>query len=50
MKGRRHVKESFLCLETIETWIVYMCHSEGEWAGQNVSVKTHFVMIGSDFT
>ena len=25
MKGRRHVKERFLSLETIETWIVYVC-------------------------
>ena len=23
--------------ETLETWIVYMCHSEGEWAKQNIS-------------
>jgi hypothetical protein len=30
MKGRRQVKEGFLSLETIETWIVYVCHSEGE--------------------
>jgi hypothetical protein len=32
MKGRRQVKEGVLRLETIETWIVYMCHPEGEWA------------------
>jgi hypothetical protein len=31
MKGRRRVIEVFLCLETIETWLVYECHSEGEW-------------------
>jgi hypothetical protein len=30
MKGRRQVKEGFLSLETIETWIVYVCHSEGD--------------------
>uniref|UniRef100_A0A8C8ICP5 TLDc domain-containing protein n=1 Tax=Oncorhynchus tshawytscha TaxID=74940 RepID=A0A8C8ICP5_ONCTS len=30
MKGRRQVEEGFLSLETIETWIVYVCHSEGE--------------------
>jgi hypothetical protein len=30
MKGRREVKEGFLNLETIETWIVYVCHSEDE--------------------
>jgi hypothetical protein len=22
--------------ETIETWIVYLCHSEGEWARQKM--------------
>ena len=32
MKRRRQVKEGLLSLETIETWIVYVCHSEGEWA------------------
>ena len=26
------VKEGFLSLETSETWIAYVCHSEGEWA------------------
>ena len=35
-EDRRHVKEGFLSLETIETWIVYLCHSEGEWARQNI--------------
>jgi hypothetical protein len=29
MKGRRQVKEGFLSLETIETWI-------GKWARQNI--------------
>jgi hypothetical protein len=33
MKGRRHVKEGFLSLET---WIVYVCHLKGEWARQNI--------------
>ena len=28
MKGSRQVKDGFLSLETIETWIVYVCHSE----------------------
>jgi hypothetical protein len=37
MKGRRHVKEGFLSLETIETEIVYVCHLEGEWARQDLS-------------
>ena len=36
MKGRRQVKEGFLSLETIETWIVYVCHSEDEWARKNI--------------
>jgi hypothetical protein len=36
MKGRRWVKEGFLSIETIGTWIVYVCHSEGEWARQNI--------------
>jgi hypothetical protein len=38
MKGRRQVqiKEGFLSLETIEAWIVYVCHSEGECARQNI--------------
>jgi hypothetical protein len=36
MKGRRQVKEGFLSLEKIETWIVYVCRSEGEWARQNI--------------
>jgi hypothetical protein len=31
-KGRRQIKEGFLDLETIETWIGYVYHSEGEWA------------------
>jgi hypothetical protein len=36
MKGRRRVKEGFLSLETIETWIVYVCYSEGEWERQKI--------------
>jgi hypothetical protein len=36
MKGRRTVKEGILSLEAIETGIVYVCHSEGEWARQNI--------------
>jgi hypothetical protein len=38
MKGRRRVKEGFLSLETIETWIVFVCHSEGEWARHKIEV------------
>ena len=30
-------EEGFLSLETIETWIVYVYHSEGEWARPNIS-------------
>jgi hypothetical protein len=33
MKGRRQVKEGFL---SIETWMVYVYHSEAEWARQNI--------------
>ena len=29
-EGVRQIKEGFLSLETIETYIVYVCHSEGE--------------------
>jgi hypothetical protein len=40
MKGRRQVKEGFqicfLSLEKIETWIVYIGHSEGECARQKI--------------
>jgi hypothetical protein len=36
---RRQVKEGFLSLETIETWIVYVCHSEVEWA-QSTTQRT----------
>jgi hypothetical protein len=32
----KQVKEGLLSLETIETWIVYVLHSEGEWARQNI--------------
>ena len=30
------VKEGFLSLKKNETWIVYVCHSEGEWARQQM--------------
>jgi hypothetical protein len=30
VNGRIQVKEGFLSFETIVTWIVYVCHSEGE--------------------
>jgi hypothetical protein len=43
MKGRRQVKEGFLSLETTETRIVYVCHSEGEWARQNIEVPLNRV-------
>ena len=29
-----------LSLETIETWIVYECHSEGELARQKIEVPS----------
>ena len=37
--GRRQVKEEFLSRETIETWIVYVCHWEGECARQNIEMS-----------
>jgi hypothetical protein len=43
MKGKRQLKESFLSLKTTETWIVYVCHSEGEWARQNIEVPLNRV-------
>jgi hypothetical protein len=36
MKRRRPVKEGFLSFEAIETWVVYDCHSEREWARQKI--------------
>jgi hypothetical protein len=43
MKGMRQVKEAFLSLETIETWIVYVYHPEGEWARQNIEMSLNRV-------
>ena len=40
---RRHVKEGFVSLETIQTWIVYVCHSEGKWARQKIEVPLNRV-------
>jgi hypothetical protein len=40
MKGRKPVKEGFL---SFETWIVYVCHSESEWARQNIKVPLNGV-------
>jgi hypothetical protein len=39
MKERRQVKEGFLSLETIETWIVYVCLSGGEWERSKIYSK-----------
>ena len=39
MKGRRPVKYVFLRFKTIETRIVYVCHSEGEWEREKISVQ-----------
>jgi hypothetical protein len=36
MKGRRQFKEISLSLETVETWIVSVSHSEGEGARQKM--------------
>ena len=41
IKGRRQVREGFLSLETTETWIVYVCHSEGLWTGCGSSCQAH---------
>jgi hypothetical protein len=38
MKGRRRDKEGFLSLEINETWIVSVCHSEGEWPRLKIEV------------
>jgi hypothetical protein len=43
MMGRRQVKEGFLSLETIETWIVYVRHSEGVGSRQNIEVPLNGV-------
>jgi hypothetical protein len=43
MKGRKTVKEGHLTLATTETWIVYVCHSEGEWATQKMEVPLNRV-------
>ena len=47
MKGRRLGQERFLSLETIETWIVYVCHSEGEWARQNICAFEQAMVVGA---
>ena len=47
MKGRRRVKEGFLNPETIETWIVYVCHLEGEGARQKIYSKCLWTGYGS---
>ena len=41
-------EKDFLSLETIETWIVYVNHSEGEWARQ--SAFEQGVVVGSRHT
>ena len=38
--------EGFLSLESNETWIVYVCHSEGEWARQKIYIRKVFLMFG----
>ena len=40
----RQVKQGFLSFETIETWIVYVCDSEGKWARQNLEVPLNGAM------
>ena len=51
MKGRKWVKKNrFLSLEIIETWIVYVCHSEGEWVRQHLSAFEWGMVIGARHT
>ena len=47
MKGRRQVEKGLLSLETIESWIVYVCHSEGEWARHKIYCKCLWTGYGS---
>ena len=47
MKGRRQVKEGFLSLEAIETWIVHVCHSEVELARQNICPFERSMVVGA---
>ena len=47
MKGKIQIKEGFLNLETIETWIVYVCHSEGERARQKICVFERGMIVGA---
>ena len=48
-EGGSQVKEGFLSLESIEIWIVYACHSEGECAGQksrvHLNIRKVFLMF-----
>ena len=41
------MKDDFVILETIETWIVYAWHSEGEWERQNIEVSFHRKVVVS---
>jgi hypothetical protein len=44
------VKEGFLSLDNILTWTVYVCHSEGEWARQDLSVIEQGMVVGAKRT
>jgi hypothetical protein len=47
MKGRTQDEEGFLSLVTIETWIAYVWHSEGEWARQKIfySIRLEVLLL-----
>ena len=50
MKGRRQFKEGFLSLERIKTWIVYVCHSKGEWTTKYLSAFEQGMVVGARHT
>ena len=50
MNGRRPVIEGLLSLKTIETWIVHVCHSEGERERKYLSAAEHDMVVGARHT
>ena len=50
MKGRRQVKQGFLSRETTETWIVYVCHSEGMGKTIDLCAFEHGMVVGAKRT
>jgi hypothetical protein len=39
--------KGFVSLETIETWIVYVCHSEDEWERKYLSAFEQGMVVGA---